>query len=422
MDCAVRSSEGANHGGGPGIASAVIDKPPPEVMLVGGTRPEAIKLAPIVEAIRARGRMCPVLVASGQHESMFEQALAAFGMRPDIRLRIARPTGSQPELLGELLRALDEQLAGRRPATVVVQGDTTTTLAAALAAFWRKVPVVHVEAGLRSHELSTPFPEEANRKIVTQISSLHLAPTTLAVRNLREEGVAGSNVLLTGNTVVDAVLSAAKIPAAYTDFRLPAVERRARTGQSRLLLVTVHRRESSGLGLAGILAGLRTVLEHHRDAELVLPVHPNPDIRTQVTAGLSGVERVHLTAPLHYGEFCRLLSCASLVLSDSGGIQEEAPSFGIPVVVLRTVTERMEAVEAGCSVLAGTDPQAISNLAARLLCEAQDPPRSTPANPFGDGQAGRRAEQAIARLLGLISAADAESPLPGTAEGAKCAR
>jgi UDP-N-acetylglucosamine 2-epimerase (non-hydrolysing) len=370
-------------------------------MLVGGTRPEAIKLAPVVEALRTHGRMRPVLIASGQHESMFEQALTAFSMYPDIKLRIERRTGSQPELLRELVRVLDEQMVHRKPAAVVVQGDTTTALSGALTAFWHKVPVVHLEAGLRSHNLRGPFPEEANRKLLAQISSLHLAPTTRAVANLHAEGISGPSVQLTGNTVVDAVFSIAGRPTTYSDPRLAGVEQRVRAGQSRLLLVTVHRRESSGPPLAGIMAGLRTVLEHHKDVEVVLPVHPNPEIRDQVMAGVSGVDRVHLTAPLHYVEFCRLLSVARLVLSDSGGVQEEAPSFGVPVLVLRDVTERMEAVEAGCSTLVGTDARVIADHATRLLSGSC--PRSTikHANPFGDGRAAQRAAHAIASLLGL---------------------
>nr|WP_039922846.1 UDP-N-acetylglucosamine 2-epimerase (non-hydrolyzing) [Amycolatopsis decaplanina] len=382
----------------------------PDVVLLGGTRPEAVKLAPIVQAMQVQGRMRPVLVASGQHETMFGQALSSFGLRPDVRLHIERPTGSLSELLGELVKALDVHFEQLRPAAVVVQGDTTTALAGALAAFARQIPVVHVEAGLRSHDLRAPFPEEANRKLVAQLSTLHLAPTTRAVNNLLEEGIAGSEVLLTGNTVVDAVLSIARMPTAYHDHRLPDVEHRATAGKSRLLLATMHRRESLGAPLAGILAGLRSIVEDHPDVEVVLPVHPNPHVRDQVVAGLLGVDRVHITGPLHYAEFCRLLSCARLVLTDSGGVQEEAPSFGVPCIVLREVTERMEAVEAGVSVLAGPDPVLIAHHAARLLAESPDEGANTRANPFGDGRAAVRAEQAIARLLGLTSDCPAAVP------------
>ncbi|MBP2323451.1 UDP-N-acetylglucosamine 2-epimerase (non-hydrolyzing) [Kibdelosporangium banguiense] len=373
----------------------------------------------MVEAILARGRMRPVVVASGQHESMFEPALDAFALRPDVRLRIERSTGSQPELLGELVRVLDRQLAQRNPSIVVVQGDTTTALAGALSAFWRKVPVAHIEAGLRSHDLDAPFPEEANRKLLAQISSLHLAPTKRAVENLRAEGITGPGVVLTGNTVVDAVLSIAGRPMAYSDPRLAAVEDRVRSERNRLMLVTVHRRESWGPPLTGILAGLRNVLERHKDVEIVLPIHPNPDVRKQVMAGVFGVDRVHLTAPLSYIEFCRLLSMARLVASDSGGVQEEAPSFGVPVLVLRDVTERMEAVEAGCSTLVGTDPMVIADQASRLLNEPPLLPENRPVNPFGDGLAAHRAEHAIACLLGLESAHPMAPPVlrPSAAGG-----
>ncbi|MFB9303319.1 non-hydrolyzing UDP-N-acetylglucosamine 2-epimerase [Kibdelosporangium philippinense] len=387
----------------------------PEVMLLGGTRPEAVKLAPVAEAMLTCGRIRPVLVASGQHETMFEQALDAFGIRPDVRLNIERSTGSQPELLGELVRVLDRQLIQRNPSMVVVQGDTTTALAGALSAFWRKVPVAHIEAGLRSRDLHAPFPEEANRKLIAQISSLHLAPTKRAVQNLLAEGITGPSVVLTGNTVVDAVLSIAGRPMTYSDSRLAALENRVRSKQSRLMLVTVHRRESWGPPLAGILASVRDVLERHEDVEVVLPVHPNPEIRKQIMAGVSGVDRIHLTAPLNYLEFCRLLSIAQLVASDSGGVQEEAPSFGVPVLVLRDVTERMEAVEAGCSMLVGTDPLAIAHHATRLLNIPPLPPENRPVNPFGDGLAAYRTEHAIASLLGLESADSMAPPVLRTA-------
>lgn len=406
MDCTVRSSLGATHKDDIEVAASAprtTPRTPLDVVLLGGTRPEAVKLAPIVQAMQVQGRMRPELVASGQHETMFDQALSSFGLRPDIRLQIERWTGSQPELLGELLKALDIHLERRRPSAVVVQGDTTTALAGALAAFWRQIPVVHLEAGLRSHDLRAPFPEEANRKLVAQLSALHLAPTARAVSNLRDEGISGSGVLLTGNTVVDAVISIARKPATYYDYRLPFVEKRARSGESRLLLATMHRRESLGAPLNGILAGLRAVVEQHPDVEVVLPVHPNPEVRDQVIAGLAGVERVHITAPLHYGEFCRLLSCSQLVLTDSGGVQEEAPSFDVPCLVLREITERMEAVEAGVSVLVGADPDLIAKQAALLLAENPDEKSNTRVNPFGDGRAAVRAEQAIAQLLGLTS-------------------
>lgn len=396
MDCAVQRRASLTHMEKPGATTAK-----PEVLLVGGTRPDAVKLAPLVAVIRKRGRMRPVVVASGQHESMFEQALDAFDMRPDIRLRIRRPTGSHAELLGELMHALDLQLLQRNPAMVVVQGDTTTALAAALTAFWRKVPVAHVEAGLRSHDPRAPFPEEANRKLLAQISALHLAPTQRAVANLRAEGVTGPNVVLTGNTAVDAALSTATRPVVYSDPRLVAVENRARAKQIRLLLVTVHSRESSGRPLAGILAGVRAVLEQHEDVEVVLPVHPNPDIREQVIAGVSGMARMHLTMALDYAEFCRLLATADLVLTDSGGIQEEAPSFGVPVLVLRDVTERWEEAEAGCSMLIGTDPRVIAKRASRLLADSPRPRADRPSDPVGDGHAAQRGERAIACLLGL---------------------
>jgi UDP-N-acetylglucosamine 2-epimerase (non-hydrolysing) len=400
MDCAVRSN--GRHRADKAPVKLLSTATAPEVHLIAGTRPEAVKLAPVAEAMRVRGRMRPVLVASGQHETMPDHALAAFGMRPDVRLRIERKTGSQPELFGDLVLELDKHLAGRRPAAVVVQGDTTTTLAAALVAFWHKIPVVHLEAGLRSHDLRAPFPEEAHRRLVAQVSSLHLVPTMRAMENLRAEGIGGPGVLMIGNTAVDAALWVASRPVYYSDPRLEAVEWRARCRKSRLLLVTVHRKESWGPPLGGILAALQALLERHRDVEIVLPVYPDPQVRKQVMAGLFGMERVHVTAPLPYAEFCRLLRAARLVLTDSGGIQEEAPSFGVPVLVLREVTDRTEAVEAGCAALVGTDPKTIETQASQLLENSAERRSMIAAgNPFGDGRAAQRAEHAIAWMLGL---------------------
>jgi UDP-N-acetylglucosamine 2-epimerase (non-hydrolysing) len=370
----------------------------PEVHLIGGTRPEAVKLAPVAAAMRASGRLQPVLVASGQHPTMVSQALEAFEQTPDVTLTVERTTGSQPELLTEMIRQLDQLFAERPPAAVIVQGDTTTTLAGALAAFWRRIPVIHLEAGLRSGDLDSPFPEEANRRLVAQVTRLHLAPTALSAMNLLDEGIDGEQVLVIGNTVVDATLHVAARKLPFDDPRLTE----AVSGNRRLVLVTAHRRESWGEPLDRVLSAVRTLVERYPDITVVLPSHPNPAVREQVEAGLRGVDRVTITDPLPYAALSRLLSEAYLVLTDSGGIQEEAPSFGVPALVLRDVTERVESLHAGCAKLVGTDESMIVAEASRLLDDpAARNAMTADGNPYGDGQASRRTEQAVAALLGL---------------------
>ena len=372
----------------------------PEIHLIGGTRPEAVKLAPVAVALRAAGRLEPVLVASGQHPTMVGQALAAFDLTPDVTLQVTRDTGSQAELLTEMIRKLDELFAERRPAAVIVQGDTTTSLAGALAAFWRRIPVVHLEAGLRSGDLDSPFPEEANRRLVAQVAALHLAPTPLAATNLLDEGVTAADVLITGNTVVDATLAVAGRKLPFSDAAVAAA--RAAAGDRRLVLVTAHRRESWGAPLDRILTAVRTLVERYPDIDVVLPSHPNPAVRAQIEAALGEVQRVTVTDPLPYPDLSRLLSEAYLVLTDSGGIQEEAPSFGVPALVLRDVTERVESLHAGCARLVGTDTDLIVKEACQLLdnVELRDA-MTAGGNPYGDGLAARRTAQATAALLGL---------------------
>jgi UDP-N-acetylglucosamine 2-epimerase (non-hydrolysing) len=380
----------------------------PEVHLIGGTRPEAVKLAPVVLAMREAGLVTPVMLASGQHPAMVNQALAAFDLAPDVTLTVERSTGTQAELLTEMIRQLDELWTERPPAAVVVQGDTTTSLAGALAAFWRRIPVVHLEAGLRSGDLDSPFPEEANRRLVAQVAKLHLAPTPLAAMNLLDENIATGDVLITGNTVVDATLAVAgrKLP-----FENPEVARaRAAAGDRRLVLVTAHRRESWGEPLDRILEAVKTLVVAYPDIDVILPSHPNPAVRAQVDAALAGVERVTVTDPLPYPDLSRLLSEAYLVLTDSGGIQEEAPSFGVPALVLREVTERVESLDAGCAKLVGADTGVIVREAVRLLdSPVRRDAMTAGGNPYGDGLAARRTAQATAALLGL---ADHPEPMP----------
>lgn len=381
-----------------------------EVHLVGGTRPEAVKLAPVALAMREAGLLTPILLASGQHPTMVTQALAAFDLAPDITLQVERETGSQAELLTAMIRELDELWSVRTPAAVIVQGDTTTSLAGALAAFWRRIPVVHLEAGLRSGDLESPFPEEGNRRLVAQVAALHLAPTPLAAMNLLDEKIPVTDVLITGNTVVDATLAVAgrKLP-----FENTAVAAARANSTNRLVLVTAHRRESWGEPLDRILSAVKELIARYDDIDVILPSHPNPAVREQVDAALAGVERVTVTDPLPYPDLSRLLSEAYLVLTDSGGIQEEAPSFGVPALVLRDVTERVESLHAGCAKLVGSDPALIVSEASLLLdSPSRRDSMTAGGNPYGDGLAAQRTAQATAALLGLASFPDAMPVAP----------
>src|SRR4051794_14551815 len=361
------------------------------VWLVGGTRPEALKLAPLAEALYRQRSVRPVIVATGQHPSMFHQGLAAFGLRPDRDIRLRRETGTPAELTARLTPELDGALAADAPAAVVVQGDTSSALVGALVAFWRRVPVTHLEAGLRSGDLGAPFPEEANRKLISQVAALHLAPTRAAALNLAADGIPEAAVEVVGNTVVDAVLAVAERSTRAAHPGLRAAERGLADGQ-RLVLVTVHRRESWGEPLRAVLAAVRDLLAARPDITVVLPVHPNPVVRADVMSLLGDHPRVVVTDPLDYPDLVWVLARSTLVLSDSGGIQEEAPSFGVPVLVLREVTERTEAVDAGCAVLLGTDRERIVDTAGRLLDDEAARVRMTSrGNPFGDGHAGERA-------------------------------
>jgi UDP-N-acetylglucosamine 2-epimerase (non-hydrolysing) len=381
-----------------------------EVLLLVGTRPEAVKAAPVALCLAEHPHLRPVIVHSGQHAALVGQALAPFGLSPDELLAVRRETGGQAELFAHLLPALDELLTRRAPAAVLVQGDTATALAGALAAFWRRVPVVHLEAGLRTGDLAAPFPEEANRQLVARLAALHLAPTPAAAAALAGESLSGGPVVVTGNTVVDAALLTAALETPAADPDLVAVERDLAAHGGRLVLVTAHRRESWGAPLDEVLAAVGTLAEWHPDVRVLLPVHPNPAVRAQVVAALGDHPRVTLTEPLAYPDLVRVLRTAALVLTDSGGIQEEAPSFGVPVLVLREVTERMEAVRAGCAWLVGTDRTRILLEADQMLRAGLRVPRDR--NPFGDGNAAARVVAAIADLLAVSPRRPAPALVP----------
>jgi UDP-N-acetylglucosamine 2-epimerase (non-hydrolysing) len=400
--------------GTPNLRLAEPDSGRPTVWLVGGTRPEALKLAPVVSALERQALVRPVVVATGQHPSMFHRGLATFGLQPHHELHPRRDSGSQSELVAQLAEQLDDELVADPPAAVVVQGDTSSALAGAMTAFWRQIPVVHLEAGLRSHDLAAPFPEEANRRMIGQIAALHLAPTPAAATNLLAEGIGANRIEVIGNTVVDAVLTLAGRTHSFAEPALAAVQEALAYGR-RLLLVTVHRRESWGQPMRSVLHAVREVLDAHPDTIAALPAHPNPSVRADVLSVLGADHRVVITEPLDYPDLVRLLELSSLVLSDSGGIQEEAPTFGVPVLVLREQTERLEAIEAGCAQLVGTNRHRIVAAANRLLtAEPVWCGQVGLRNPFGDGQAADRAAVALARLAGLsvLPMAPFEPPQP----------
>ncbi len=368
------------------------------VVCVVGTRPEAVKMAPIVRALRRARGLAVRLVTTGQHRGLLDQALAEFGLASDLDLDLMRPDQSLAATTARALIALSGALASLEPSLVLAQGDTTTVLAAALASYYMKVPFGHVEAGLRTGHPYRPFPEEKNRALATHLAELHFAPTGEARANLLREGIADSSIWVTGNTVIDALRLTASRPA----------EPPLRPATPKFLLVTAHRRESLGEPLANICAAVADLVRRHPDLSVVFPVHPNPRVRGVVGPALGGLERVHLVEPLGYAAFVALMKRSYLILTDSGGVQEEAPALGKPVLVLRDETERPEAVAAGTVELVGTRPEAIGSAVEALLASPERYRRfSTVVNPYGDGWAAERIGRVVLRRLGLDA-----GPLP----------
>lgn len=363
-----------------------------KVLIAAGTRPEAIKLAPLVAELRRTPERFEVIFCStGQHREMLAQVLRLFQLDSDIDLDVMTPNQQLGDLTASVLQRMSGVLRTERPDWVVVQGDTTTTMATALAAFYQKLPVAHVEAGLRSGDRFHPYPEEWNRKATDAASDLLFAPTDKAAANLRAEGFSTDQIVVTGNTGIDALLQVASRPD--TPFVHELV---SKLGGKRLVLVTTHRRENFGDPLSSICDGLITLAGRVPDVRFVLPVHRNPNVADVVQSRLGRDARFTLTPPLDYVDFVGVMKHASLILSDSGGVQEEAPSLGVPVLVLREKTERQEAVEAGTARLVGTDAALIADTAYRLLTDASERARMVGArNPFGDGQASARIARAL---------------------------
>lgn len=367
-------------------------------MTVYGTRPEAIKVAPVIKAIEASPYLRSMAVVTGQHREMLDEVNRIFDITPAHDLDIMQHGQTLSQIMSRVLEGLDPLLQDVRPDAVVVQGDTTTSTAAALAAFYRQIPVVHIEAGLRSHDILSPFPEEANRKLTSQIAALHLAPTSTSKANLLREAVPEKDIVVTGNTVIDALLSTVGKQVPFDD---PALEELAASGR-RVLLVTTHRRENWGEPMVGVGRAVSRVAGDEPDLTVVLPIHRNPVVRDAVLPQVAGLANVLVTEPLAYEQFTRMLSLATVVLTDSGGVQEEAPSLGKPVLVMRENTERPEAVDAGTVRLIGTDEQRIVDEVTRLL---RDPEHyaamANAVNPYGDGRAAGRTVAALRFLLAL---------------------
>ncbi len=369
-----------------------------QVMIVYGTRPEAVKVAPVALALRDHPEIRGVPVVTGQHQEMLDVVNRQFGIVPAADLQVFAPRQSLNTLSARVLKAIDEVFDQQRPDAVLVQGDTTSVAMVAIAAFNQQIPVIHLEAGLRSGDLSAPFPEEANRRLTSQVAALHLAPTSSARDNLLHEGIDPADIVVTGNTVIDALHMTVERPV---DWEHPVVARAVAEGR-RLVTVTVHRRENWGEPMRRIASAVHDIAGSHPDDLFVLPLHANPTVRADVLPAMAGLDNVVVTDPLPYERFAHLLANSHLVLSDSGGVQEEAPSLGVPVLVLRESTERPEAVMAGTVRLVGSDRARIVSEASHLL----DDPSAHAAmasivNPYGDGHATERVVAAIAHMLGV---------------------
>lgn len=368
------------------------------VAVVIGTRPEAIKLAPVVRELASRrGPLAPVVVLTGQHRELSDDVLRVFRIRADHDLDVMRPDQSLFDTTAAILTGLGEVFGRVKPAAVLVQGDTTTAFAGALAAFYHRIPVGHVEAGLRTYDRDNPWPEEMNRHLVSALADLHFAPTTRARDALIRENVPRRAIHVTGNTVVDALQAI----LAEREAAPPAPLRGLDLEGKELVVVTAHRRESWGPTLAGIARALREIVDRRPRAVAVFPVHPNPNVSKAVRPVLGGHPRVHLIPPLDYPAFIRLMARATLIITDSGGIQEEAPTLRVPVLVVRKTSERPEGARAGVVRIVGTDPARLTREALSLLASpARRAKMVVGRNPYGDGRAARRIVDILEKEIG----------------------
>jgi UDP-N-acetylglucosamine 2-epimerase (non-hydrolysing) len=358
----------------------------PKIAVVFGTRPETIKMAPVVKELERRNVPHTVIVTA-QHRGMLDQMLEVFSLRPSHDLNVMQHNQDLFHVTTAVLSQLKPVLEAEQPTALLVQGDTTTTFAASLAAYYLRIPVGHVEAGLRTWNKYNPFPEEINRQLTTRLSDFHFAPTEWGRRNLLAEGVHPGAIHVTGNTVIDALFMIVDPNHRFTEGPLAKID----FANRKVILLTSHRRENFGEPMREIFRACRELVESHPEVELVYPVHPNPNVQASAREILAGAERVHLIEPMDYRPFVQLMNKSYLIMTDSGGVQEEAPSLGKPVLVLRTTTERPEAIEAGTGRLVGTDRTIILEEANRLITDAAAyKEMSTRVNPYGDGKAAAR--------------------------------
>ncbi len=363
-----------------------------KVMTVFGTRPEAIKMAPVILELEKYSEIKPIITVTAQHREMLDQVLHLFSIKPDYDLNIMAAGQTLFDITDKAMRGLDGVFTKENPDIVLVHGDTTTTFAGALAAYYHEIAVGHVEAGLRTNNKYSPFPEEMNRKLTGALADLHFAPTQTSHENLRKENVKEENIFVTGNTVIDALHMIVNDNYEFTDKMLQNVDYK----NKRVILVTTHRRENLGEPMRHVYRAMKQIVSEYSDVEIIFPVHKNPKVREVVNAELGGLDRVHLIDPLDYEPFTNLMHRSYLILTDSGGIQEEAPSLGKPVLVLRDTTERPEAVRAGTVKLIGTEKARVYNEVKCLLDDKNEYIRmSSACNPYGDGRASERIVKAI---------------------------
>jgi len=378
-----------------------------KVLLLVGTRPDALKMAPIVQAMRDAADFEPVVVATAQHRTMLDQVLELFRIQPDLDLEVFEQGQSLASVTSRVLERLAPVISTVEPDLVMVQGDTTSTFAGALSAFYAGVPVAHVEAGLRTGDPQSPFPEEMNRRLTSRLSDLHLSPTWSARENLIAEGTPSASVVVTGNTVIDALLHVAARPRRGDDPAPPELD----IGDGAMILVTLHRRESWGEPMADVGHALADIARAEPDVHIVLPIHLNPLVREALLPPLQNLANVRVTEPVSYDNFVRLMQRCTLIVTDSGGIQEEGPSLGKPVLVARETTERPEAIAAGTARLVGTDRTRVRDSVLELLRDdGAYRAMANAINPYGDGHAARRTLDAVRFSFGEISDPDQFRP------------